>query len=153
MKHNCRDEGERSNRKAYRNAGCVPCTANVGRLIELHLEALAELGWAPSVTEDVIDQILRGELLPLVLAADVFECSDEKLRKLCELMAGSKRPLGVKFAGRWLVSVARLLDDLEQGILDRRRRGRDARLRAEERAAKFEGWARPQEPLVPVREA
>jgi hypothetical protein len=81
--------------------------------------------------EDVIDQILRGELLPLGLAGDVFECSDEKLRKLCELTAGTKRPLGVKFAGRWLVSVPRLLDDLEQGTLDRRRRGPDARARAE----------------------
>jgi hypothetical protein len=97
-----------------------------------------------------IDQILRGELLPLGLAGDVFECSDEKLRKLCELTAGTERPLGVKLAGRWLASVPRLLDDLEQGTLDRRRRGREVRLRAEERARKYQGWARPQEPLVEI---
>lgn len=120
------------------------------KLIALHLEALAELGWVPPAMEDVIDQILRGELLPLGLAGDVFECSDEKLRKLCELTVGTKRPLGVKFAGRWLVSVPRLLHDLELGTLDRRRRGRDVRLRAEERAKQFEGWARTQEPLVEV---
>lgn len=63
------------------------------KLIALHLEALAELGWVPPAMEDVIDQILR-ELLPLGLAGDVFECSDEKLRKLCELTVGTKRPLG-----------------------------------------------------------
>src|SRR5262249_48252797 len=72
-------------------------------------------------------------------AADVFECSDEKLRKLCELTAGTKRPLGIKIAGRWLASVPKLLDDLEQGILDRDRRGPDERRRAEERAKKYEG--------------
>jgi hypothetical protein len=117
------------------------------KLIDLHLQALTELGWAPT-TGDVIDQILRGELLPLASAGDVFECSDEKLRKLCELTAGTKRPLGVKFAGRWLISVPRLLDDLEAGTLDRRRRGPEARRAAEARAKKYEGWARPQEPLV-----
>lgn len=101
------------------------------KVVATLLATLTELGWAPPAMEDVIDQILRGELLPLGLAGDVFECSDEKLRKLCELTAGTKRPLGVKFAGRWLVSVPRLLDDLEQGTLDRRRRGPDARARAE----------------------
>jgi hypothetical protein len=117
------------------------------KLINLHPGALAVLGWTlPS--GDVIDQILRGELLTLEQAGDVFDCSDEKLRKLCELTARTKRPLGVKFAGRWLVSVPRLLDDLEQGRLDRRRRGSAERARAEARARKYEGWARPQELLV-----
>jgi hypothetical protein len=118
------------------------------RMIGQLLAMAVELGRTPPAMEDVIDLILRSELLPLGLAADVFECSDEKLRKLCELMAGSKRPLGVKFASRWLVSVPRLLDDLKKGTLDRRRR--DARLRAEDRAKKYQGWARPQEPLVEV---
>jgi hypothetical protein len=125
------------------------------RLIDLHLQALTELGWAPPTVRDVIDQVLRGELLPLASAGDVFECSDEKLRKLCELTVGTKRPLGVKLAERWLVSVPRLLDDLEQGTLDRRRCGPAERARAEARARKYEGWARPQEPLVemPAQEA
>ncbi|MCK1495039.1 hypothetical protein IVB14_32705 [Bradyrhizobium sp. 180] len=42
-----------------------------------------------------------------------------------------------------------MLDDLEEGTLDRRRRGPGERARAEERA-KYEDWARPQEPLVEV---
>jgi hypothetical protein len=147
VKQNYGGSGLPSRCTAGPNTQGAPPATSVGRLIGLHLEALAELGWAPPATEDVIDQILRGELLPLVLAADVFECSDEKLRKLWELMAGEKRPLGVNVAGRWLVSVPRLFDDLEQGTLDRRRRGRHERLRAEQRAAKYEGWARPQEPV------
>ncbi|MCK1544527.1 hypothetical protein IVA87_32000 [Bradyrhizobium sp. 147] len=43
-----------------------------------------------------------------------------------------------------------MLDDLEEGTLDRRRRGPGERARAEERAKKYEDWARPQEPLVEV---
>lgn len=100
----------------------------------------------------VIARILRGELLSLDQAADVAECSDEKLRKHCELTAGTNRPLGIKFAGRWFVGQFELLDDLEQGKIDRRR-GPEVRLRAEERARKYEGWARPQEPLSVERTA
>ncbi|WP_271602780.1 hypothetical protein [Bradyrhizobium sp. CCBAU 45384] len=92
----------------------------------------------------VIARILRGELLNLDQAADVAECSDEKLRKHCELSAETSRPLGIKFAGRWMVGKLELLDDLEQGKIDRRH-GPDVRQRAEERARKYEGWARPQE--------
>ncbi|MGY4286691.1 hypothetical protein ACVWXO_005911 [Bradyrhizobium sp. LM2.7] len=83
------------------------------KLIALHLEALAELGWVPPAMEDVIDQILRGELLPLGLAGDVFECSDEKLRKLCELTVGTK-PAGPtpkripRFCNAMLVSALRI---------------------------------------------
>jgi hypothetical protein len=95
----------------------------------------------------VVARILRGELLTLEQAADVAECSDEKIRKQCELTAGTNRPLGVKFANRWMVGKLELLDDLEQGRIDRRR-GTDVRQRAEELAKKYEGWARPQEPLV-----
>jgi hypothetical protein len=96
---------------------------------------------------DVVDQILDGALLSLEQAADVGECSDEKVRRACELAAGTQRPLGVKFANRWFVGKARLLDDLEQGKIDRRR-GPHVRQRAEERAKKYESWARPQQPLM-----
>ncbi|MGY4496960.1 hypothetical protein ACVWYH_000887 [Bradyrhizobium sp. GM24.11] len=104
---------------------------------------------------DVIDLILAGELLTLDQAADIAECSDEKIRRACELAFAANDPLGVKPAGRWLVGKARLLDIIERGKLDGRR-GPEARRRAEERAKKYEAWARPQEPLVkevPVREA
>jgi hypothetical protein len=94
----------------------------------------------------VVARILRGELLTLEQAADVAECSDEKIRKQCELTAGTKRPLGIKFANRWMVGKLELLDDLEQGKIDKRR-GPQVRQRAEERARKYEEWARPQEPL------
>ncbi|MHC2576001.1 hypothetical protein ACVI1J_002285 [Bradyrhizobium diazoefficiens] len=100
----------------------------------------------------VISRILSGELLTLDQAAYVAECSDEKLRKHCELTARTSRPLGIKFAGRWLVGKLELLDDLEQGKIDRRR-GPDVRNRAEERARKYEGWARPQGPLDVAKRA
>ncbi|QHP69816.1 hypothetical protein EI171_22470 [Bradyrhizobium sp. LCT2] len=100
-------------------------------------------------SRSVISRILSGELLTLDQAAYVAECSDEKLRKHCELTAETSRPLGIKFAGRWLVGKFELLDDLEQGKIDRRR-GPDVRNRAEERAQKYEGWARPQKPLKVV---
>jgi hypothetical protein len=58
-----------------------------------------------NVDGSVVTRILQGELLQLDQAADIAECSDEKIRKQCELTAGTKRPLGVKFAGRWMVSV------------------------------------------------
>jgi hypothetical protein len=103
---------------------------------------------------DVIDLVLAGELLTLDQAADIAECSDEKIRRACELAFATNDPLGVKPAGRWLVGKARLLDIIERGKLDWRR-GKDARLRAEERAKKHEAWARPQKPLVelPAQEA
>ncbi|MET4514347.1 hypothetical protein [Bradyrhizobium sp. I1.7.5] len=101
----------------------------------------------PSLPQrDVIDLILDGELLTLDQAADVAMCSDEKIRRACELAAATVTPLGVKWATRWLVGRVRLLDDIERGKLDGRR-GKEARDRAEDRARKYEGWARPQPPL------
>jgi hypothetical protein len=120
--------------------------ADPARMIDHLLAMLAELGWTPPTVGDVIELILSGELLTLDQAADVAECSDEKIRKACELAAMTNRPMGVKWATRWLVGKARLLDDIEKGKLDSRR-GIDARRRAEERARKYEGWARPQGPL------
>jgi hypothetical protein len=116
------------------------------RMIDQLLAMLAELGWTPPTVGDVIELILAGELLTLDQAADVAECSDEKIRRACELAAMTNSPMGVKWATRWLVGKGRLLDDIENGKLDSRR-GIDARRRAEERARKYEGWARPQGPL------
>jgi hypothetical protein len=116
------------------------------RMIDHLLAMLTELGWTPPTVGDVIELILAGELLTLDQAADVAECSDEKIRRACELAAMTNRPMGVKWATRWLVGKGRLLDDIENGKLDSRR-GIDARRRADERARKYEGWARPQGPL------
>jgi hypothetical protein len=122
------------------------------RIIGQLLQMLAELGWTPP-TDDIVDLIHNGELLSLEQAADVCLCSDEKIRKACVAAAATKRPLGINFAGRWFVGRTRLLDDLEQGKIDRRR-GREARLRAEDRAKKYERWAHPQILLtVPKRAA
>ncbi len=116
------------------------------RIIDQLLQMLFELGWTPP-TGDVIDMILRGELLTLEASADVCECSDEKIRKACEAATATKHALGIKWAGRWLVGKARLLNMVEQGKLDGRR-GKHARLIAEDRAKKYESWARPQQPLA-----
>jgi hypothetical protein len=120
-------------------------TADAGRLAD-RVRQLENEG-------SVVARILRGELLNLEQAADVAECSDEKIRKQCELTTGTNRPLGIKFANRWMIGRLELLDDLEQGKIDRRR-GPHVRQRAEERARKYAGWARPQQPLmVPDRAA
>jgi hypothetical protein len=116
-------------------------TADAGRLAD-RVRQLENEG-------SVVARILRGELLNLEQAADIAECSDEKIRKQCELTAGTNRPLGIKFANRWMVGRLELLDDLEQGRIDRRR-GPHVRQRAEERAKKYESWARPQQPLLKV---
>ncbi|MGY4318994.1 hypothetical protein [Bradyrhizobium sp. JR3.5] len=124
--------------------------AELDRLI-VEVGQLAERARQFDSEGSVVARILRGELLNLEQAADIAECSDEKIRKQCELTAGTKRPLGIKFANRWMVGKLELLDDLEQGKLDRRR-GPHARQRAENRAQKYEGWARPQEPpAMPTR--
>jgi hypothetical protein len=121
------------------------------KAVASELHQLADRVRQLETSGDVVDQILNGALLSLEQAADVVECSGEKVRKSCELAAGTQRPLGVKFANRWFVGKARLLDDLEQGKIDRRR-GPHVRQRAEERAKKYESWARPQQPLkVPDR--
>jgi hypothetical protein len=48
-----------------------------------------------------------------------------------------------------MVGKLELLDDLEQGRIDKRR-GPEVRASAEELGQKYAGWARPQEPLVEV---
>ena len=121
---------------------------NHDKLIALHLEGLGELGWKPPTTADadVITLILAGELLTLDQAADVAEVSDETIRRACELSAAAFCPIAVKLAGRWLVGKTRLLDEIGMGRLGRR--DPDARRRADQRAERYAGWARPQTPLV-----
>jgi hypothetical protein len=46
-----------------------------------------------------------------------------------------------------MVGKLELLDDLERGKIDRCR-GPQVRQRVEERARKYEGWARPLQPLA-----
>jgi hypothetical protein len=79
-------------------------TDDTDELAALLEHAAAELRQRPPQIGDVIDQILRGELLTLDQAGDVAGCSDEKLRKQCVLTAATSRPLGIKIADRWFVS-------------------------------------------------
>jgi hypothetical protein len=121
---------------------------DVDRMIAGHLAMLADLGWRPPTAgdADVIALILAGELLTLDQAADVAEVSDETIRRACELAAAANCPIAVKLAGRWLVGKTRLLDEIDAGRIGRR--DPDARRRAEERAERYAGWARPQQPIV-----
>jgi hypothetical protein len=80
--------------------------------------------------EDVIASILAGDALNLDQAADVWQCSDEKVRRECERRATWNEPLGVKL-GCWIVGKRRLLDLIE------RHDGKHARLVAEDRAKQY----------------
>ncbi|WGS25616.1 hypothetical protein [Bradyrhizobium sp. ISRA464] len=80
-----------------------------------------------------------------------LSAATKKSAKQCDLTAGTKRRLGIKFANRWFVGLLELLDDLEQARIDRRR-GPEVRAHAEERAKKYQNWAQPIE-LLPVPES
>lgn len=107
------------------------------RLIDLHLQMLAELGWAPP-SGDVIDEIANGGLLTVMQAATVCEVSDETIRRWNADAARRGQSLGKKGA-TWLIGRARLLDYVEkyQG-------GLPARVKAQNRLREF--WPRWSEP-------
>jgi hypothetical protein len=86
--------------------------------------------------DDVVALILAGGALTLDQAADVWGCSDEKIRKECEKAAANK-PIGVKFATRWIVGKRRLFELIERSD------GKPARLVAEDRAKKRASSMRP----------
>jgi hypothetical protein len=81
--------------------------------------------------DDVVGLILAGGALSLDEAADVWQCSDETIRKECEASAARNKPIGVKFRGCWIVGKTRLLDLIQQ------KEGLPARLEAAERAKKY----------------
>jgi hypothetical protein len=83
-------------------------------------------------SRDWIDEYLSGEILLTDQAADIAGVSSETIRRRCESAALTNRPLGILIAGSvWLVSLARLLDQIEL------REGRHGRLIAESRAKKY----------------
>src|SRR4030088_1595706 len=94
------------------------------RIIDLHLQMLAELGWKPP-SGDVIDEITKGGLLTVAQAAVIFEVTDQTIYRWIEEAATKGRPLGEKPA-TWSIGTARMLDYVE-----RYQGGLPARVKAE----------------------
>jgi hypothetical protein len=94
-------------------------------------------------SRDWIDEYLSGEILLTDEAARIAGVSSETIRRRCEAAAATNRPLGILLAGSvWLVSLARLLDQIEL------REGKHSRLIAESRAKKYaEMRSSPQQSL------
>ncbi|BAR58844.1 hypothetical protein ACVIWV_006119 [Bradyrhizobium diazoefficiens] len=108
------------------------------RMIELHLQMLAELGWKPP-SGDVIDEISNGGLLTVQRAAIICEVSDQTIYRWNDDATGKGQSLGKKGA-TWLIGTARLLDYVEkyQG-------GLPARVKAQNRLREYWPiWSKPQ---------
>ncbi|MBR1332813.1 hypothetical protein [Bradyrhizobium ottawaense] len=105
------------------------------RMIDLHLQMLAELGWKPP-SGDVIDEIANGGLLTVREAADICEVSDQTIYRWNEHAAARGQSLGWK-GTTWLIGTGRLLDYVE-----RYQGGRPERVRAENRLASLIGRLR-----------
>jgi hypothetical protein len=104
-------------------------TARLAR-ITAELDALkAELD-ARDDPGDIIDMIMRGELLVTAQVADVIERDTDTATRWCNEAELDGRPLGVLTALGWLVGKSRLLDYIEW------KKDRHARNRAAGRAEK-----------------
>jgi hypothetical protein len=125
-----------------------------GRLIDLHLQGLALLGWQPAPGGDAIEQLARGELLLGDDAVFVAGRDTSTIARWAALAEAEGRPIGFKAgisAGSpWLYVAARLLDHIERTsglykrreaetrhrkLLETRSRAQQSSLDAEPRAA------------------
>ena len=95
---------------------------------DLLAELATRLAGSAKPATDWVDAFDAAELLRSDEAAAIADVSSETIRRRCVEAADIGKPLGVHFAGVWLVSRERLLCDIE------RRRGRSERLAAETRA-------------------
>ncbi|MGY4291485.1 hypothetical protein ACVWXO_010751 [Bradyrhizobium sp. LM2.7] len=102
------------------------------RMIEMHLQMLAELGWKPP-SGDVIDEIANGGLLTAPQAA-TCEVTDQTIYRWNEDATSKGQSLGKKSA-TWLIGTARLLDYIEK-----HQGGLPARVKAENRLREY--WPR-----------
>jgi hypothetical protein len=108
------------------------------RIIVQLLQLLAELGWTPPPTGDVIDQILAGGVLTTSQAADACDASDTTIHRWLQDAAEKGKPLGVLSPAGYIIGKDRLLAYIE------REQGRHARLVAESRGRKYaDVWSRP----------
>ncbi|WP_369720339.1 hypothetical protein AB8Z38_24600 [Bradyrhizobium sp. LLZ17] len=100
------------------------------RMIEMHLQMLAELGWEPP-SGDVIDQIAEGGVLTIQQAATICETTGQTIYRWNEDATSKGQPLGKKGV-TWLIGRARLLDYIEK-----HQGGLPARVKAENRLREF----------------
>jgi hypothetical protein len=80
---------------------------------------------------DWLDAWTEGELITTDEAANVANCSAETIRRRADEAADVGHPIGMQLATVWIISLPRLLRDIE------RRQGRPARLEAATRAKKI----------------
>ena len=95
------------------------------RLIELHLQILAELGWKPHSAGDVIDLINGGALLTVEQAAIVCGLTSQRILDWIEHAARLGQPFAEK-KSTWLVGTERLF-----AYVEKHRGGLPARVKAE----------------------
>jgi hypothetical protein len=81
---------------------------------------------------DYLISLIQGGTFTLEEAADVWECSIEKVRKECEKAAATRNLLGVKRVNGWIIGKPQLFDLIEK------KDGKPKRLKAESRAKKYE---------------
>jgi hypothetical protein len=81
--------------------------------------------------EDVMCLVRDGYALTIEMAADILDCSTERVRQICERTLDIGNPIGFKFKRDWNVVTNRLLDWVEEHS------GKHARLIAEDRAKKY----------------
>jgi hypothetical protein len=111
---------------------------NRDRMIALHLQILAELGWPPP-SGDVIDQIASGGLLTVSQAAIICETTDQTIYRWLEDATNKGRALGEKRA-TWMIGTARLFAYIEE------QQGLPARVKAQNRLKEcWPGWSQAKE--------
>jgi hypothetical protein len=109
------------------------------RMIDLHLQMLAELGWKP-LSGDVVDEIANGGLLTVAQAARICDVTDQTIYRWIDDATRRGEPLGLKRA-TWLIGTARLLDYIEK-----HQGGPYERVKAENRLKEYwPKWSKPQE--------
>lgn len=82
------------------------------RMIDLHLQMLAVLGWKPP-SGDVIEEIASGGLLTVAQAAVICEVTDQTIYRWIDDAASKGQILGKKSA-TWLIGTSRLFAYVEK---------------------------------------
>jgi hypothetical protein len=110
-------------------------------------QVAAELRQLPQCG-DWVSAFASGDAVGTDFAAYVCDCSPQTIRRRASDAAATDNPLGVWFAQSvWLISLARLLDDIEK------RDGRHGRLAAMSRAAKYAEMRAPLQMTAPDERA
>jgi len=94
---------------------------------DLAAEVASRLARSAAGAGDWVDAFIGGEILTSDQAATILGASSDTARRRCVEANDIGKPLGICVGGIWLISLARLLRDVET------RRGRHERAAAEER--------------------